>query len=79
MSLLPLVEQTIKLLVQDPEAVQVDESMDRGAAIFVVTVAPGDVGRVIGKDGRVISCIRQVINAAGAKARVKTVVKVVTD
>ncbi len=79
MSLLPLVEQTIKLLVQDPDAVTVDESMDRGAAIFVVNVAPGDVGRVIGKDGRVISCIRQVINAAGAKARVKTVVKVVTD
>ena len=79
MSLIPLVEETIKLLVQEPDAVVVTEGMDRSANIITVTVAPNDVGRVIGKDGRVISSIRQFIGAAGAKARQKTVVKVVTD
>ncbi len=79
MSLKPLVEETIKLLVVEPDEVKVEESTDRGATIFVVNVSPSDIGRVIGKDGRVISCIRQVIGAAGAKARIKTVVKVVTD
>jgi predicted RNA-binding protein YlqC (UPF0109 family) len=37
------------------------------------------VGRVIGKDGRVVSSLRQVITAVGAKHRYKTVVKVNAD
>ncbi|MCU0317425.1 MAG: KH domain-containing protein [Fimbriimonadaceae bacterium] len=79
MSLLPLVEQTIKLIVNEPEAVTVREGQDKAATIFTVTVSPNDVGRVIGKDGRVITCIRQLVGAAGQKARQKTVVKVETN
>ena len=79
MSLLALVEDTIKLLVSDPESVVVTEADDRGAKVFTVNVSPADVGRVIGKDGRVISSVRQVVSAAGAKARVKTIVKVASE
>ncbi len=75
----PLVEHVIRPVVSDPEAVSVSEARDRAATIFTVNVAPSDVGRVIGKDGRVISSIRQLVGAAGAKARVKTVVKVPTE
>ncbi|MCA0361919.1 MAG: KH domain-containing protein [Armatimonadetes bacterium] len=74
-----LVEQTVKLLVNEPDAVQVEHSADRSATIYMVTVAPNDVGRVIGKDGRVISSVRQVISGVGAKNRIKTVVKVQTN
>jgi predicted RNA-binding protein YlqC (UPF0109 family) len=79
MSLTPMVEEIVKNCVLEPDSVSVEEAEDRGAMIYTVTVAPNDVGRIIGKDGRVISCIRQVVGAAGAKARSKAIVKVKTD
>ena len=79
MSLQPLVEKLVKNLVEEPDAVNVEEGEDRDATVFHVTVAPNDVGRIIGKDGRVITCVRHIVGAASAKKRTKTYVKVVTD
>lgn len=79
MSLAPFVEQLVKHAVLEPESVTVTEADDRGTIVYGVTVAPNDVGRIIGKDGRVITCIRQVVSAAGAKAKLRTFVKVLTD
>jgi predicted RNA-binding protein YlqC (UPF0109 family) len=79
MSLKPLVETLVKNLVEEPDSVTVEESKDRDAQIYKVTVAPNDVGRIIGKDGRVITCVRHVVSAAGSKQRLKTVVKVQTE
>jgi predicted RNA-binding protein YlqC (UPF0109 family) len=79
MSLKPLVESLVKNLVEEPDSVNVEESKDRDAQIYKVTVAPNDVGRIIGKDGRVITCVRHVVSAAGSKQRLKTVVKVHTE
>ena len=79
MSLKPLVETLVKNLVEEPDSVAVEESKDRDAQIYKVTVAPNDVGRIIGKDGRVITCVRHVVSAAGSKQRLKTVVKVQTE
>lgn len=76
MSLKPLVEHLIKSLVEEQDAVRVEESTDRGAVVYGVTVAPNDFGRVIGKEGRVISCVRHVVGAAGAKIQKKTFVRV---
>ncbi len=78
MSLKPLVEHLIKSLVEETESVKVEESNDRGALVYEITVAPNDVGRIIGKEGRVISCVRHVVNAAGAKKQQKAFVKVLT-
>lgn len=74
-----LVETLVKLVVDEPDSVRVNETKDRGAIVYNVQVSSSDVGRVIGKDGRVISCIRQVVGAAGAKARLRTYVKVPTE
>ena len=79
MSLAPFVENMVKLTVFEPDAVSVEEVNDRGTRVYTVKVAPNDIGRVIGKDGRVITCIRQLVSAAGAKAHQRTVVKVQTD
>jgi predicted RNA-binding protein YlqC (UPF0109 family) len=79
MSLKPLVESLVKNLVEEPESVSVEETTDRGVQLFNVTVAPNDVGRIIGKDGRVITCVRHIVGAAGSKKRQKTVVKVLTQ
>lgn len=77
MSLNPLVETLFRLAAQDEDAVSVSDKNDRGTMVYTVNVAPGDVGRVIGKDGRVVQCIRNVVSAVGAKGGSRTVVKVV--
>ncbi|MBX3097644.1 MAG: KH domain-containing protein [Fimbriimonadaceae bacterium] len=74
-----LVETLVKLTVQEPDVVAVNEVQDRGVTVFNVTVAPNDVGRVIGKEGRVISCIRQIVSAVASKERKRTVVKIATQ
>lgn len=78
-TLKPFVESLVKLTVFEPELVAVSERNDRGTHVFEVKVAPNDIGRVIGKDGRVITCIRQLVSAAGAKKRQRTVVKIAAD
>ena len=79
MSLKPFVEALIKDLVEEPDSVNVEEADDRGVKLYNVTVAPNDVGRIIGKDGRVITCVRHVVGAAASKRREKAVVKVLTQ
>jgi predicted RNA-binding protein YlqC (UPF0109 family) len=78
-SVAPFVETLVKMLVMEPDTVRVEEKNDRGTWVYNVHVAPEDVGRLIGKDGRVISCVRMVVGSVAAKARMRSVVKVVAD
>jgi predicted RNA-binding protein YlqC (UPF0109 family) len=73
------VEHLVRAIVTEPEVVRVDEDKGRDGLTFFVTVAPNDVGKVIGKNGRVISSLRYVVSAVAAKSRQKAFVKVVTD
>ncbi len=58
-------EYVVKQIVDDPDAVEVAQSeTDRGIRLDV-TVGDGDMGRVIGKRGRVAGAIRTVVRAAG--------------
>jgi predicted RNA-binding protein YlqC (UPF0109 family) len=62
-----VLEYIVKTLVADPDAVDV-ELDDRGRrAVFNVHVGEGDMGRVIGKRGRVAQSIRTVVRAAAAR------------
>ncbi|MBV6457351.1 MAG: hypothetical protein HONBIEJF_00459 [Fimbriimonadaceae bacterium] len=79
MNLTPLVEKLVKNIVTEPESVMVDATKGPDGLVFNVTVSPNDVGKVIGKNGRVISAVRYVVSAAAAKDRQKAYVKVVTD
>lgn len=58
-----------KGLVDDPSAVVVeqDEPAEDGTVVFHLHVAPDDMGRVIGKQGRIAKAIRSVVRAATAK------------
>ena len=53
-------------LVDDPTAVSIEESPARGGTRLSLRVAPDDMGRVIGRRGRVAQAIRAVVRAAGA-------------
>lgn len=78
MSYVAVVEKLVKSVVEKPEAVRVEEEVENGVREFHVTVDPDDVGKVIGKSGRVVSAIRSVVSAIASKSREKAYVKVVT-
>ena len=61
-----LVEQIAKSLVDDPEHVSVNQ-IDGDTTVFELTVAPNDVGKVIGKQGRTARAMRTLLSAAGVK------------
>ena len=66
-----------KSIVEDPEAVVVEADEGRNAVTLRLHVAPGDMGRVIGRRGRVAQAIRTVVRAAGAKEGVNASVDIV--
>ncbi|MCI5870124.1 MAG: KH domain-containing protein [Dorea sp.] len=72
-----LVEVIAKALVDDPESVVVDERVEKKTTILEVHVADSDMGKVIGKQGRIAKAIRSVVKAAAAKEDKKVVVDIV--
>jgi len=62
-----LIEMVVKALVEDPEQVSVTEVEGERSLIFEVRVAAEDMGRVIGKGGRIANSLRTVVKAAGAR------------
>jgi len=79
MSYRPFVEHLVKSVVENPDQVEIEEDFETGTRTFYVRVAPDDVGKVIGKSGRVVTAIRCVVSAVAAKAREKAFVKVVAE
>ena len=57
----------VRSIVDDPEAVIVDSSENRGKVRLEVRVGPGDLGRVIGRRGRTAQSIRTVVRAAATR------------
>lgn len=72
-----LVEIIAKALVEKPEEVNVNEFIDGDAVILELKVAQEDMGKVIGKQGRIAKAIRTVVKAASLKSDKKVVVKIV--
>ncbi len=66
----------VKAIVDNPAAVSVAESEVGGELILELTVAPDDMGKVIGKHGRIAKALRMVMKAAAASVDRKVVVKI---
>jgi uncharacterized protein len=62
-----LVEQIAKALVDAPDEVSVDQ-VDGETMVFTLKVAPSDLGKILGRQGRVARAIRSLVNAAGIRA-----------
>src|SRR5437879_13849776 len=62
-----LVEFIAKALVDHPEAVQVRQIEGERAIVIEVKVAPDDVGKIIGKQGRIVNALRTVVKAAAVR------------
>ena len=75
-----LVEFLVRALVSEAEEVRVEEVEENGTTVLEVRVADGDLGRVIGREGRVANAIRTVAKAAAtAQGAGRVMVEVVED
>ncbi len=72
-----VVEHVARAVAEEPEAIDVDVQERRGEVQLLVHASPTDMGRLIGKRGRVIQALRQLVRAAGASEGVKATVDVV--
>ena len=71
-----LIEYLVKSLVVDEQAVEVTESEgDNGEIVYHVSVAEDDMGRVIGKGGKVASSIRAIVKSISARQHKNVCVK----
>jgi predicted RNA-binding protein YlqC (UPF0109 family) len=74
------VELILKKLVREPEAVDVREvERDRSTTVIEVRVAQGDVGKVIGRQGRTVKAMRSLLHAAGQKHNRRYVLDIVEE
>jgi predicted RNA-binding protein YlqC (UPF0109 family) len=62
-----LVEFLARELVDDPDAVRVEEMHDERGTVITLSVAPDDMGKVIGRGGRTARAIRAVVRAAATR------------
>ena len=72
-----LVEVIAKALVDNPEGVVVTEKQEGRTTVLEVRVADGEMGKVIGKQGRIAKAIRSVVKAAAAKDDKRGVVDII--
>jgi len=72
-----LVEAIAKSLVDNPDAVEVKEVAGKQAIVIELRVAPEDMGKVIGKQGRIAKALRTVVKAAATKMNKKVVVEII--
>ena len=70
-----LVEVIAKALVDNPDEVVVTESMKGEDTLIELKVSPADMGKVIGKQGRIAKAIRSVVKAAASKEDKKVIVE----
>jgi hypothetical protein len=62
-----LIEYMTRSLVDEPDQVRVSQVQGAQSEIFEVTVAPGDAGKVIGRQGRIVNAMRILLRVAAAK------------
>ena len=78
--MLSLVETIARSLVDSPDEVQVRElpGKDPGVTVVELKVAASDMGKIIGKQGRIVKALRTVVKAAAVKQNKKVVVEIVS-
>ncbi len=71
------IEMVVKSLVDDVDAVDVREVDHQGSTLIEVRVAPSDMGKVIGRQGRTINALRSLARAAGLERKHRFILEIV--
>jgi predicted RNA-binding protein YlqC (UPF0109 family) len=74
-----LVQYLARQLVNNPDAVEVKETIGDTASVLELKVAKEDLGRIIGKQGRTAKSIRTILNAAASRTNRRVVLEIVED
>ncbi|MBM4364979.1 MAG: KH domain-containing protein [Deltaproteobacteria bacterium] len=74
-----LIEQIVRALVDHPEQVKVTEIEGTHSVVLELSVAPDDVGKVIGKKGIHADAIRRLVHAIGGKTKKRYVLEILED
>jgi predicted RNA-binding protein YlqC (UPF0109 family) len=61
-----LIDYLVRSLVDDVDAVSIARTETSGGELFEITVSPDDVGKVIGRSGRIVKALRTLMRAAGS-------------
>ncbi len=72
-----LLEFIAKSMVSEPDAVSIEENVQENSIVLTLHVAEGDMGKVIGKQGRIAKAIRTVVKAAASHENKKVTVDIV--
>jgi predicted RNA-binding protein YlqC (UPF0109 family) len=72
-----LVEYLAKGLVDHPDEVRVERIERDGAVVLELRVAPDDVGKVIGRQGRIARALRTIVRASGARSNERAMLEIV--
>ena len=71
-----LLAHLARQLVDDPDAVEVNEVQQEGATVLQLRVAKEDVGKVIGRQGRIARALRAIVRASGARSHHRVVLEI---
>jgi uncharacterized protein len=71
-----LLEYLARQLVDEPDAVRVEQLEQEGAVVLRLQVAPDDVGKVIGRQGRIARALRAIVRAGGARQRRRLILEI---
>ena len=72
-----IVEYLARRLVDEPDAVRVEEIDREGATVLQLYVAPDDVGKVIGRQGRIARALRTIVRASAARNERRVLLEIV--
>ncbi len=71
-----LLAHLARQLVDDPDAVEVQEVEQEGTTVLQLRVAKEDVGKVIGRQGRIARALRAIVRASGARSHRRVVLEI---
>jgi predicted RNA-binding protein YlqC (UPF0109 family) len=72
-----LLDYLARSLVDEPDAVRVEQVEEEGALVLRLHVAPDDVGKVIGRQGRVARALRTIVRAGAVRERRRVLLEIV--
>jgi len=72
-----LVEHMARTLVENPDGVSVEETTQEDMTVYELRVEEADLGRVIGKEGRIAKAMRMIIRSAAARKGEKATIEIV--
>jgi predicted RNA-binding protein YlqC (UPF0109 family) len=78
-NMVDLVTEIARALVDNPESVSVEALQDRDGTVLRLRVAPSDVGKVIGKQGRTARSLRTILSAASMKMKHRFALDIVEE